>query len=151
MSQKKALLAKNAQKRDEIRATLWNLSVTCPVLGLGWLFGVFSVAFDHTAFEYLFVIANSIQGLLIFIFHALFHNKKMNEKITSFYSNYICRCRKSDLSVSTQMTSSQDQTSKGKDRKGLVPKAGKGKQGNFDSAGTQFTSFSDSETLESKH
>jgi hypothetical protein len=110
MSRKKALLAKNAKKRDEIRATIWNLSVTCPVLGLGWLFGVFSLSSEHAVFQYVFVIANSLQGLLIFIFHALFHNKKMNEKITAFYSNYICRCRKTDQSTSTKMTSSQDQS-----------------------------------------
>src|SRR6218665_3978145 len=36
--------------------------------------------------------------------------QKMNEKISSFYSNYICRCRKSKLSVSTQMTSAQEQS-----------------------------------------
>src|SRR5688572_3574574 len=43
--------------------------------------------------------------------------QKMNEKLSYVYSNYICRCRKSNLSVSTQMTSTDDFTKK----TGFVP------------------------------
>jgi hypothetical protein len=107
ISQKKALLVGNGKKRDEIRATIWNLSVMCPVLGLGWLFGVLSVSFDHIVFQYVFVIANSLHGLLIFIIYALFHNKKMNEKISAVYSQY----RKTDSSTSTQMNNSSQEHS----------------------------------------
>lgn len=38
--------------------------------------------------------------------------QKMSEMISSVYSNYICRCRKTELSVSTQTTSSQEQPTK---------------------------------------
>lgn len=80
----------------------------------------------------------------------------MNEKISSVYSNYICRCRKSEMSVSTQMTSAQEQPTKTTDKTGFVPKAvkyyeGIAKQDNSHSTGTQVTNIEDSDILESKH
>lgn len=71
------------------------------------------------------------------------------------YSNYISRCRKSDLSGSNQKTSSQEQPTKNTKKSGIVANAvkyyeGIAQQENSNSTGTQITSIGDSE-MESKH
>ena len=40
-------------------------------LGLTWLFGVLAISDAKLVFQYLFCIFNSIQGLLVFIFHCI--------------------------------------------------------------------------------
>jgi len=43
-------------------ATVWNVSVLSPLLGVTWLFGVLSVS-RHTdvAFQYVFALTNTLQ------------------------------------------------------------------------------------------
>jgi len=57
--------------RDRIKETMWNIMAITPVLGIMWIFGVLSVNKDLIAFQYIFAVANSLQGLFIFIFHGL--------------------------------------------------------------------------------
>ncbi|XP_028409034.1 adhesion G-protein coupled receptor D1-like [Dendronephthya gigantea] len=53
----------------KVRTSLRALFVLLPIFGLTWLFGIFGFSSDAVAAMYLFVILNSSQGLLIFIFH----------------------------------------------------------------------------------
>ena len=39
------------------------------ILGLTWFFGIFVILFDHVAFQYIFAVLNTLQGVFIFIFH----------------------------------------------------------------------------------
>ena len=45
--------------------------ILTPILGVNWIFGLLAVNKKLTVFEFLFVIINSLQGLLIFIFHCV--------------------------------------------------------------------------------
>ena len=44
-----------------LRASMWNVAVITPILGLTWVFGVFSVNDDTVWFQYVFCICNSLQ------------------------------------------------------------------------------------------
>jgi len=46
------------------------------LFGLTWLFGFLTIDNDIVAFQYLFCIASSIQGLYVFVFYGL-RNKKI--------------------------------------------------------------------------
>ncbi|KAK2175579.1 hypothetical protein NP493_725g01004 [Ridgeia piscesae] len=67
-----------AERRNNhrVKAAMWNLAVVCPILGITWLFGVFSVNEDLVVFQYIFAVSNSLQGVIIFIFHAVCNKKK---------------------------------------------------------------------------
>ena len=70
--------------RTSIRA----LFVLLPIFGLTWLFGIFGFSADAVAAMYIFVIMNSSQGLLIFIFHcALNQEVRITHEITSLNVN----------------------------------------------------------------
>ncbi|CAB4026832.1 adhesion G- coupled receptor D1-like, partial [Paramuricea clavata] len=56
-------------------------AVLLPILGLTWVFGLLVFNRDATVFKYLFAIFNSLQGLMIFLFHVLI-NKKIHEEIS---------------------------------------------------------------------
>ncbi|KAL9976359.1 hypothetical protein ACROYT_G013653 [Oculina patagonica] len=53
--------------RSGVKAAL----VLMPLLGITWVFGLFSVNSKTVAFQYLFAIINSLQGLFIFAFHCI--------------------------------------------------------------------------------
>ncbi|XP_055954631.1 uncharacterized protein LOC126812386 [Patella vulgata] len=57
--------------KEKGRTGIKALCVLLPIMGLTWVFGVFSVNEDLVTFQYLFAIFNSLQGLFIFIFHCL--------------------------------------------------------------------------------
>ncbi|XP_045196936.2 adhesion G protein-coupled receptor L4-like isoform X2 [Mercenaria mercenaria] len=59
-------------------AALRGILILMPIMGLTWVFGVFSVNKDTLVFQYLFATLNSLQGLLIFVFHCLM-NKKIRD------------------------------------------------------------------------
>ena len=42
-------------------ATVWNVSVLSPLLGVTWLFGVLAVSQQLIAFQYIFAVANTLQ------------------------------------------------------------------------------------------
>ncbi|XP_041351593.1 uncharacterized protein LOC121370438 [Gigantopelta aegis] len=64
-----AMMTKDAKEKG--KAGLKALCVLLPVMGLTWVFGVFSVNENVVIFQYLFAVFNSVQGLFIFIFHCL--------------------------------------------------------------------------------
>ena len=64
------------------RTSLRALFVLLPIFGLTWLFGIFGFSTEAVAAMYIFVIMNSSQGLLIFIFHcALNQEVRINHQI----------------------------------------------------------------------
>ncbi|XP_060580505.1 adhesion G-protein coupled receptor D1-like [Ruditapes philippinarum] len=62
-------------------AALRCILVLMPLMGLTWGFGVLSLNSDTIAFQYIFAILNSFQGLLIFIFHCVL-DKKIKDAFT---------------------------------------------------------------------
>ncbi|XP_065927125.1 adhesion G protein-coupled receptor B1 isoform X5 [Magallana gigas] len=54
---------------------LRSLGTLIPVLGVTWLFGILAVNEHVDVFQYIFVIANSCQGLFIFISHVVLKKK----------------------------------------------------------------------------
>ncbi|XP_028402491.1 adhesion G protein-coupled receptor L3-like [Dendronephthya gigantea] len=55
-------------------------AILLPLLGLTWVFGLLVFNRDTIVFKYLFAIFNSIQGLMIFVFHVLI-NRKIHDAI----------------------------------------------------------------------
>ena len=49
--------------------------VLLPLLGISWSFGVLTMSSDKIIFNYLFAIFNSLQGLLIFVFHCILNKQ----------------------------------------------------------------------------
>ena len=50
-------------------------AVLLPLLGLTWVFGLLVFNRDTIVFKYLFAICNSLQGVMIFVFHVLIDRK----------------------------------------------------------------------------
>jgi len=53
--------------------------VLLPLLGISWFFGVLAVNDHYVVFQYIFTISNSLQGLLIFIFHCIGNSEVRHE------------------------------------------------------------------------
>ena len=69
------------------------------VLGLTWLFGVLAIKDAKLAFQYLFCIFNSIQGLLVFIFYCALSKETRKKWKISLFS----RKQKSNTSTGRQL------------------------------------------------
>nr|XP_034318098.1 uncharacterized protein LOC105317649 [Crassostrea gigas] len=67
-------MAKSSLQKKASSA-LRSLGTLVPVLGVTWIFGIFAVDHKTDIFQYIFVIANSLQGLFIFVTHVLLNNK----------------------------------------------------------------------------
>ncbi|XP_060579946.1 cadherin EGF LAG seven-pass G-type receptor 1-like isoform X3 [Ruditapes philippinarum] len=69
-------------KSDKEKAVMGvrSICVLLPILGLTWVFGIFSVNEDLVVFQYIFAICNSLQGFLIFLFHCIL-NKQLRQAI----------------------------------------------------------------------
>lgn len=67
------------------RGMFWNVAVICPILGLTWLFGVFSQGSAHESavFVFVFTIVNSLQVILDLCVY-------MNHTISLFRKLYLC-------------------------------------------------------------
>jgi hypothetical protein len=50
-------------------------AILLPLLGLTWVFGLLVFNRDTIVFKYLFAICNSLQGMMIFVFHVLINRK----------------------------------------------------------------------------
>ena len=70
---------------EKMRAGVKASAVLLPLLGITWLFGLLSFSSDTISFKYIFAIFNSLQGLVIFIFHCAF-----NKQVRRFK---LCNCR----------------------------------------------------------
>ena len=65
----------NKTQFEKVKAGVKASAVVLPLLGIAWLFGLLSISSSTIAFKYIFVIANSLQGLMIFIFHCLLNKQ----------------------------------------------------------------------------
>ncbi|XP_068678399.1 adhesion G protein-coupled receptor L4-like [Montipora foliosa] len=70
----------NKTQIEKVKAGVKASAVILPLLGITWLFGLLSFNSATIAFKYIFAIANSLQGLMIFIFHCLL-NKQIKDAI----------------------------------------------------------------------
>ena len=62
---------------EKVRTGVKASGVILPLLGITWLFGLLSFNSDTIIFKYIFTIFNSLQGLMIFIFHCV-----LNKQVT---------------------------------------------------------------------
>ncbi|XP_067682657.1 adhesion G-protein coupled receptor D1-like [Haliotis asinina] len=67
----------NARKTDrqKFMSSLKAASVLLPLLGITWTFGVLAINSKTVAFQYVFALLNSSQGLFIFLFHVVFNDE----------------------------------------------------------------------------
>ncbi|XP_020604101.1 adhesion G-protein coupled receptor D1-like [Orbicella faveolata] len=63
---------------QKIRAGIKAAIVSLPLLGITWTFGLLAFNSDTIFFKYMFAISNSLQGLMIFVFHCAL-NKQIQE------------------------------------------------------------------------
>ena len=67
--------AQNMTQIEKVKAGVKASAVILPLLGITWLFGLLSFSSSTVVFKYLFAITNSLQGLMIFIFHCLLNEQ----------------------------------------------------------------------------
>ena len=60
---------------EKAKAGVKASAVLLPLLGITWLFGILSFSSESIAFKYIFTIFNSLQGLMIFIFHCVLNKQ----------------------------------------------------------------------------
>lgn len=77
-----AMMKSSLQKKAS--SGLRSLGTLLPVLGVTWLFGILAVNENADVFQYIFVIANSLQGFFIFVSHVLL-NKKLMQSLRNKY------------------------------------------------------------------
>ena len=65
----------NKTQVEKVRTGVKASGVILPLLGITWLFGLLSFNSDIIIFKYIFTIFNSLQGLMIFIFHCILNKK----------------------------------------------------------------------------
>lgn len=88
--------SKERSTKEKIKGWIKGAVVLIVLLGLTWGFGLFYVNEQSVVMAYIFTVLNSLQGLLIFIFHCF-----MNEKVCKEYkkaiknSSWIPACIKS--------------------------------------------------------
>ena len=76
---------------EKVKAGIKASAVILPLLGITWLFGLLAFNSATIAFKYIFAIANSLQGFMIFIFHCLLNkqvrtSKKLKEIVMCYTS-----------------------------------------------------------------
>lgn len=92
-----------------------SLGTLIPVLGVTWLFGILAVNEKAEMFQYIFVIANSLQGLFIFVSHVLLNKKVMQglrNKYPAFSTlmSFTEESKKETTSVSRSQSTSRSDT-----------------------------------------
>ncbi|XP_046546561.1 uncharacterized protein LOC124256630 isoform X2 [Haliotis rubra] len=122
-----AMMTKSAIEKG--RAGLKALCVLLPLMGVTWVFGVFSVNEDLTVFQYLFAVFNSLQGFFIFIFHCLvsrqvqdgMKNRKRRYRAKSFKTTGTESSSQMPASKLVSTSSDEDRPINDLDKKGRSP------------------------------
>ena len=70
----------NKTQIEKVKAGIKASAVILPLLGITWLFGLLAFNSATIAFKYIFAIANSLQGFMIFIFHCLLNKQVRTSK-----------------------------------------------------------------------
>ncbi|XP_041484478.1 uncharacterized protein LOC121431071 isoform X2 [Lytechinus variegatus] len=63
---------------DQVKAAAKGSLALLPILGITWCLGIFALGKGTIVFQYLFVICNSTQGILLFVFHCLLNSEVRN-------------------------------------------------------------------------
>ena len=71
------------KQTEKVKAGIKASVVILPLLGLTWLFGLLGFSSDTIEFKYIFAVSNSLQGLMIFIFHCAL-NKEVRKDCVLF-------------------------------------------------------------------
>ncbi|XP_052069791.1 adhesion G protein-coupled receptor E4-like [Mytilus californianus] len=95
-------VVKQKTKLQQLITGLRCFSVLAPLFGITWTLGFFSINEDTIFMSYLFVIINSLQGLLIFIVHGL-----LNPKIHSSWKRKLSVFRKMETFSTTTKTNEE--------------------------------------------
>jgi len=66
-----SMTSMQSSKLNRVKAAIKACIVLFPLLGITWLFGLLSMARASVVSQYVFTVLNSIQGLLIFVFHCV--------------------------------------------------------------------------------
>ncbi|XP_071802472.1 adhesion G protein-coupled receptor L4-like isoform X2 [Asterias amurensis] len=66
---------KDKSEMDKLKSGFKAVIVMVPILGVTWFFGLFIIVSPDLVFLYLFVIFNTSQGLLMFLFHVVFNDE----------------------------------------------------------------------------
>ncbi|XP_052695386.1 adhesion G protein-coupled receptor B1-like [Crassostrea angulata] len=85
---------------------LRSLGTLVPVLGVTWILGMFAVDHKTDIFQYIFVIANSLQGVFIFVTHVLL-NKKVRQGLCNTFQKLKTMTTSSGQNMKTSPTQSQ--------------------------------------------
>ena len=68
---------------EKVKAGIKASMAILPLLGITWLFGLLGFSLDTIEFKYIFAVFNSLQGLMIFIFHCAL-NKEVRKDCVLF-------------------------------------------------------------------
>ena len=68
----------NKTQSVKLRTGVRASAALLPLLGITWLFGLLGFSYDTIVFKYIFAIFNSLQGLMVFIFHCALNDKVGN-------------------------------------------------------------------------
>ena len=79
----------NKTQVEKVRTGVKASGVILPLLGITWLFGLLSFNSDTIIFKYIFTIFNSLQGLMIFIFHCVLHKQVIKGFVFLFAFVYV--------------------------------------------------------------
>ncbi|XP_022804293.1 adhesion G-protein coupled receptor D1-like [Stylophora pistillata] len=78
-----------SNKFSRVKTTVKACIVLFPLLGVTWLFGLLSMINSSVASQYIFTLLNSLQGLMIFIFHCA-----RNSEVKLVWSSKLKRMKK---------------------------------------------------------
>ena len=92
----------NKTQVEKVRTGVKASGVILPLLGITWLFGLLSFNSDTIIFKYIFTIFNSLQGLMIFLFHCLL-NRQVRKVFFFLVCIYLCFIYSFSFSVLTFM------------------------------------------------
>ena len=70
---------------EKVKAGIKASVVILSLLGLTWLFGLLGFSLDTILFKYIFAVLNSLQGLMIFIFHCARNKEVMKDCSLSLF------------------------------------------------------------------
>ncbi|XP_056013809.1 adhesion G-protein coupled receptor G2-like isoform X2 [Ostrea edulis] len=129
----RVLYASSAMKKSSLHektvSGLRSLGTLLPVLGVTWILGVLALNEDAIVFQFVFIIANSLQGVFIFLSHVLL-NKKLLRVLKTRYPclSVLTTCTWSRRKELVYVSDEQPSTSRGqliKELKQTFGKSGK--------------------------
>ncbi|KXJ29080.1 uncharacterized protein LOC110252281 [Exaiptasia diaphana] len=115
--------AQSKSRDEKLRMGVKATAVILPLLGITWVFGLLAFNTATLAFKYIFAILNSLQGLMIFIFHCVL-NQQVKDAVKRRFNQY------------SSSDSSGPKSSPGRKRKKLENQSGT--NSNSESAGNTY-------------